>query len=103
MALVNRLEPTPLRTPRRATSPLDALSAVRAESNRFTWAVCDPGLLAEAVTTWTDQGNAITFGLTSDGGAVSVTMLAGGDRRKFYASSLEELEDLLKRICALKG
>lgn len=40
-------------------------------------------------------GDAVIFGATSDGGAVSVTLLQGRERLKRYAADVRELEQLV--------
>ena len=44
------------------------------------------------------DGDAISFSLTSDGGALAVTVLSGGERHKAYAHKISEIEDLLEAL-----
>lgn len=59
------------------------------------WDAADPNQLLAAIVNWTRAGNAVTFGRTSDGGALSITLLCGGERLKRYATDAGELEQLL--------
>lgn len=63
----------------------------------------EEALLVRALSAWTDAGYAITFGRTSDGGAISMSLLAGDYRKKLYAADAEELADALARIGNVKG
>lgn len=61
-------------------------------------ATVDADLMKDAIQRWTDLGHAITIGRTSDGGAVAISLLAGGQRRSKYFSDLSELEDFLTSV-----
>ena len=58
-------------------------------------ATVDADLARDAIARWTDLGHAITIGRTGDGGAIAISLLAGGARRSMYYSDLAELEDFL--------
>lgn len=62
------------------------------------WDAADPHQLLAAIVNWTRGGNAVTLGRTSDGGALSLTLLAGGERLKKYAKDADELASLLKAL-----
>lgn len=49
-----------------------------------------PGL-ANAIDRVIASGDALVFGSTSDGGALSITLLCGNDRYKIYAANDDEL------------
>ena len=70
------------------------------KSRGATYAECDPKVLLDAVYAVTNFGDAITFGLTSDGGAFYVGVLSGGEVTRFYLDSLERLEDTLQGLVA---
>jgi len=53
------------------------------KSRGATYAECDPKVLLDAVYAVTNFGDAITFGLTSDGGALYVGVLSGGEVSRF--------------------
>lgn len=59
--------------------------------------------LRDAVASWVSRGYAITFGLTSDGGAIGVHLLAGGKKKSEYFGNVAKLEDFLTRITAQHG
>ena len=88
---------------KRRTSALDGLDFGHPDDHTVTWGEVSPELLLRAVDSWTGDGNAITLGLTSDGGALSITLLSGGDRRKLYAAGVQEAGVLLSRIAELRG
>ncbi len=54
--------------------------------------------LRECVTRVTERGDAILFGRTSDGGALSIQILTGGKAEKFYVSDASELMELITGI-----
>jgi hypothetical protein len=54
--------------------------------------------LVEAIRQVTDDGDAITFGRTSDNGAIYIGVLAGGAVFKSWASTAEELQRLLEEL-----
>jgi hypothetical protein len=57
-------------------------------------------LLSECVARVTDRGDAVLFGRTTDGGALSVHILAGGAATKFYVTDASELMELLQGLIA---
>jgi len=54
--------------------------------------------LRECITRVTERGDAILFGRTSDGGALSIQVLTGGKAEKFYVSDGSELIELITGI-----
>lgn len=58
----------------------------------------DPALLRGAVAAAVDDGNALLFGRTSDGGALLLQLLDGGPAKKLYCTSPEELHMSLSLI-----
>lgn len=62
------------------------------------WAQVSGPLIKDAIGFVTSRGDAITFGRTTDGGALSVTILSGSERLKQYATSHEEAEELLMQV-----
>lgn len=67
------------------------------------WEEVDGRLIKAAIAAATRDGCALIFSRTSDGGALSVTLLAGSDRHKKYAKSAELAESLLHELIALAG
>lgn len=57
-----------------------------------------PGRLESAILGVLGNGHGIMFGVTRDGGAVSVTIYAGEDKQRKYCSDSIELDDLLDLI-----
>jgi hypothetical protein len=60
----------------------------------------DGDLLRECVERVTNRGDAVLFGRTSDGGALSVQILTGGKAEKFYVTDASELLELLQGLIA---
>ena len=92
--------PVQPKNPYRSAPGLDlgALLGVQPKKQALSWDHVDAEALKEAVAHWTSGGHAITFGVTSDGGALSISLLAGGKPYKLYASDPDELASLLERI-----
>lgn len=76
----------------------DFLGDVPRETGPFPFAQVSPDLVRDAIATWVGHGHAITFGSTSDGGAMGVHLLANGDRRARYFVDVAELEDFLATV-----
>lgn len=57
-------------------------------------------LLSKAVERITNRGDAVLFGRTTDGGALSIHVLAGGEASKFYVTDASELMELLEGLIA---
>lgn len=67
-------------------------------TEQATWSWANANDLLNAVEAWTTRGGAITLGLTSDGGALSITLLDGGERYKLYAPNADMLARHLERL-----
>jgi hypothetical protein len=68
-----------------------------------SYSTLDGNFLRDTVESVTSCGDAILFGRTSDGGALSVQLLSGGVATKFYpsdASQLYELCEGIQRACS---
>lgn len=76
----------------------DAFVLSNAPDEVIDWDAADPHQLLAAIVNWTRGGNAVTFGRTSDGGALSLTLLHDGERLKRYASNAEDLAQLLSAL-----
>jgi len=59
----------------------------------------DGDALRECVERVTNRGDAILFGRTTDGGALSVHVLTGGKAEKFYVTDASELLELITGLC----
>ncbi len=66
-------------------------------SDLSKWDV-DPTMVGEAVLRIVGFGDAILFGLTSDGGALRITIFDGDHRHNLYASGPEEVSALLDQV-----
>ena len=58
----------------------------------------DGNLMREAVERVTGHGDAILFGRTIDGGALTIQVLSGGEPSKFYVTDASELMELLEGL-----
>jgi hypothetical protein len=56
------------------------------------------GTIINAIVIAAKNGDALLFGCTSDGGAVSITWLHDKQRDKLYPTSVEALEDALEAL-----
>lgn len=61
----------------------------------------DVRVLGGAVQAVVGDGGAIMFGMTSDGGALVVTLYEGDDRKKEYLHGHEEIEQFLMGVIEL--
>lgn len=66
----------------------------------ISWQDVSGPLIKQALAATTDDGCALIFSKTYDGGALSLTLLAGTERIKKYAKSTELAESLLREIIA---
>jgi hypothetical protein len=64
----------------------------------ITWSDANPELLASAIATATEDGVALLFSKTSDGGALSIHVLAGTSTHKLYPATPLELSEALQLI-----
>jgi hypothetical protein len=58
----------------------------------------EASILHDAIVTVTDEGDAITFGRTSEGGAYYVGILSEGVLEKFYLDSSENATECLQGV-----
>jgi hypothetical protein len=66
--------------------------------DQFPLEQISPDMLLRAVVRWCGAGYALSFGLSADGGALGVHLLAGGQRRSKWFQNVAELEDFLATI-----
>lgn len=69
----------------------------------IVWSQVSGPKIKECIGFVTGCGDAVTFGRTTDGGALSVTVLSGAERIKQYATTPGEAEQLLDEIIAACG
>jgi hypothetical protein len=75
-----------------------AKAAGNKANTAIAWEAVDGRAIKAAISAITACGDAITFGRTQDGGALSITVLTGADRPKFYPTTVEEAEDTLAQL-----
>jgi len=57
-----------------------------------------PVMCHQCVVAILTAGDAVLFGTTRDGGAIAVQVMAGTEVAKFYASSQDEVQELLQEL-----
>lgn len=68
------------------------------EGAKFELREVSEEMLKRALIRWVGAGYALSFGLSADGGALGVHLLAAGQKRTKWFSSVQELEDFLASI-----
>jgi len=76
----------------------DRVAASASHKAVATWEDADSDTLWRTVCEVTEQGDALTFSRTRDGGAVTLTVLSGTDRVRKYATGAEEIAELLQLV-----
>lgn len=71
-----------------------ALNGARSDRS-LSYSQVSGDLLRECVERITNRGDAVLFGRTTDGGALSIHVLTDGKAEKFYVSDASELMELL--------
>lgn len=64
----------------------------------ISWGLADPAMLAWCVTRLTTNGGGVILGSTRDGGALSLTVLYGDDKEKYYITPADDLNRVLKEV-----
>lgn len=72
--------------------------AARSGAGNGDWGACDPKRLQAAVVGITRLGGAITFGLSRDMGAHSLTLMLDGTRKTLWFNGDAELDDELEAV-----
>jgi len=67
-------------------------------SGGVTWNDADPVFVASVVYLATRAGMAVSFSATANNKAVSLTILDGPNRPKWYANTAAELDVLLRKL-----
>lgn len=62
------------------------------------WGDADPSLCNSLVYHATRRGMAVSFSATANGQGVSITILDGGQRPKWYANTPDELNTLIETL-----
>lgn len=86
-------------TPNPAVSKYARLSADSA-GGEVSWEEVDGRLIKGAIAAASADGCALIFSKTQDGGALSLTLLAGTERHKKYGKSAELMESVLQELIA---
>lgn len=92
-----------LRSHKQRQSAFAFLGEIQARDGVFDMAEVDAEGVYGAVVAWVNQGYAISFGRTKDGGALGVHLHAGGDKQSYYFGSAQEVEDFLSRVAGSGG
>ena len=92
-----------MKRPRLQQSAFAFLGESQERGALFDFEPVDADGLHDAIASWVNQGYAISFGRTSDGGACGVHLHANGDKKSFYFGTVAELEDFLSRVRAPGG
>jgi hypothetical protein len=71
------------------------------ERTVVTWDEVDNQLLRDTICAVTGAGAAIMLGRTSDGGALSISVLDGDQRIKEWPSTIEEAEKTLQWLVSM--
>lgn len=87
-------------TPNPAVSKYAGL-AEASGTGAVTWEEVNGPLLKQAIVAATEDGCALILSKTSDGGALSITVLAGPERIKKYAKSADLANSVLQELIAL--
>ena len=67
----------------------------------FDWGGCAPEKLQDVVVGITDLGGAVIFGVSRDGGALSLTIMLDDERQARYFNADSDLDEGLDTISAL--
>lgn len=78
--------------------PLDGFFTDGAPTRRASVSTVEPQALVDAIDAWTSAGGLISFSLTSDGGALSISLRLGDWQRKLYASAPDEVQNRIESV-----
>lgn len=77
---------------------LDRLAGVSQGKGSSLWSSVDRVVLLEMLTAVTAQGDALVLSITSDGGAMAITVLSGSVKRRFYEHEGDAMDEVMRRI-----
>lgn len=69
----------------------------------ISWSCADARCLQAAIAAVTEDGAAVLFSKTSDGGALALQIMAGPERYKYYLADSTEVDDLLREMGVYKN
>lgn len=64
----------------------------------ITWGDVQDEALSQMIEACVEQGALISFGRTSDGGAIVLSILDEGEPTRFYAANVEEVTTLVAEV-----
>jgi len=90
---------------RGSTRNFDRLSAFagREGTGQADWGACDPARLQTVLVKITELGGAVTFGLSRDMGAHSLTLLLDGNRQTLWFNGNADLDQELLGVAEILG
>lgn len=86
------------RSPRPVQGAFDFLGVPSATASKFPIEELSPDVLHSAMARWLASGHALSFGLSGDGGALGVHLIANGEKRSKWFGRVAEAEDFLSTI-----
>jgi hypothetical protein len=82
--------------PRKSVNVFDSPEAqVKEGYGSIDWTQASAGSLQRAIATITNKGGALLLARTSDGGALSLTLFYGDDKKKVYIAPGDEPDEVL--------
>lgn len=91
-------EPSTPRVPGRGSNLRPLVDRRRTGTGAFTAASVGSQVWLDAISSCMDAGIGLLISRTSDGGAISITVYEGTGRARSYASSTEELAEVLAAV-----
>lgn len=79
----------------RAVGNAGRTNGIRRNRPHFTWGDLDPDDIGKWIQQVTRHGVGLILGTTSDGGALSITLMDGDERLRDYPSSVDDFVELL--------
>jgi len=79
-------------------TPVPASKRTRRQRAELSWAKCAPVTLRDFVALCTDNGCAVLFGRTMDGGALMCQILSGNERYKEYITVYADVVPVLAQM-----
>ena len=76
-------------------SRYEFMKPVSGPPKKFDLSRIDPATVSDAITAVLEAGDLISFTLTSDGGALCISVTCQGERYKTYCTSTSDAEDTL--------
>jgi len=78
-----------------------AAFAVSSKTKGADWGACSPGTMQEVVVLITELGGAVTFGMSRDRGAHSITLMLDGDRQTLWYNGAADLDVELESVVGI--